>query len=164
MSALALKENPVIFHDGIHPDVAALNFEKLVWKMTEKDKKMSVERCRMAEREYRRFLTLKKLYPGVDLVPSKLIDAFWHEHILDTRAYREDCERVFGHFLDHYPYFGIHDDQDYQNLVRAFERTKGLYEKHFGPYPEEKTAAARCAGHACHVPSECACRVPGACK
>lgn len=75
-----------------------------------------------------------------------------------------DCLKVFGSYLHHYPYFGIHDELDQQNLENAFKRTKELYEIWFGPYPDF-TAAARCGDdHACHAPSSCACRVPGACN
>ena len=31
------------------------------------------------------------------------VDEFWHQHILDTRKYRDDCENIFGHYMDHTP-------------------------------------------------------------
>jgi len=154
-----------IYQGGIHPAVASLSFEKIIWKLSESsEEQMSNERCLFAAQEYRRYLTLKKLYPSAELVPNKLVDEFWHAHILDTKAYHEDCQNLFGYFLHHFPYFGIHDDNDYQNLVAAFEKTKALYELHFGQYPNDLDHAARCADHACHVPSTCACRSPGTCK
>src|SRR5882672_8892843 len=61
----------------------------------------------VAERDYRRFLTLHLRYPDRTLVPSALLDLVWHYHILDTRKYMEDCERIFGYYLHHDPYFGI---------------------------------------------------------
>lgn len=150
----------------LDPAVAALDFSKLKWKLTVagEDKLLSPEVADFAELEYRRFLTLKKLYPAVELVPSKLIDTFWHAHILDTRSYHDDCQRVFGTYIHHYPYFGIHDADDRHALEDAFEQTKELYERHFGPYPEAVSVAARCKDHACHAPSDCACRVKGSCK
>jgi len=155
----------VIYINGLHPLVEALNFDRLKWKLCESgEAKMSKEECSLAEREYRRYLTLKVLYPQTELVPSKPADEFWHAHILDTAAYQQDCDTVFGYFLHHFPYFGIFGDEDYQNLVSAFSHTKGLYEQHFGKYPEKVDSAARCADHACHAPSSCACRTPGACK
>lgn len=36
-------------------------------------------------------------------MPSRVVDALWHEFILDTRAYRSFCQRAFGRFLDHSP-------------------------------------------------------------
>lgn len=150
----------------LHETVASLNFSKLRYKYTQTDEKeMSEQEWDIAEREYRRFLSLKCWYPEQSLVPSKAIDKIWHAHILDTRAYREDCNKMFGCFMDHYPYFGIFGEEDYQMLVQAFSVTKELYEKHFENWPSpDPVEAARCQDHACHVPSTCACRSPGACK
>lgn len=151
---------------GLSTEVMKLDFSRLKHKNTGTlEAEMSAEEWEKAEVEYRRFLQLKMLYPGVSLVPSKQVDKLWHAHILDTHAYREDCESLFGYFLDHYPYFGIYGKEDYNNLINAFEQTVELYEKHFGPYPNPSPVnATRCGDHACHAPSECACRVPGACK
>ncbi|APX93774.1 hypothetical protein BWR19_12955 [Halomonas sp. 1513] len=154
-----------IYNHGLHPSVEGLNFDRIKWKLCESgEAKMTKEECDLAEQEYRRYLTLKKLYPGVELVPNKLLDEFWHAHILDTVAYHADCDAVFGFYLHHFPYFGIYGEEDYQNLVSAFDKTKELYELHFGEYPERLDNAARCEDHPCHVPSECACRAPGTCK
>jgi hypothetical protein len=151
---------------GIDPVVASLDFSKLKWKMTRASGEsiMSAAEAEFAEEEYRKFLTLKRLYPELEFVPSKLVDEFWHSHILDTRSYHADCERVFGHYLHHYPYFGIHDEKDREDLEETFGETQRIYERHFGPYPEVTLVAARCKDHACHASSECKCRVSGACK
>lgn len=151
---------------GIDSAVAALDFTKLKWKLTEAGEgaKLSREAADLAEQEYRRFLTLKRMYPGVDFVPNKLVDEFWHAHILDTMSYHADCQSVFGYYLHHYPYFGIHDAKDRQDLEDAFADTQRIYELHFGPYPTAATEAARCKDHACHAESECRCRTPNACK
>ena len=161
--------HPVILQTGslLSPEVASLDFARLKHKVTQtKDAEMSEETWDLGEKEYRRFLTLKQMYPGVSLVPSKLVDQVWHAHILDTRAYREDCNTVFGRFIDHYPYFGIYGEDDQQALQDSFNQTIELYERHFGPYPDDTVHPTRCGSddHACHVPTACACRVPGACK
>src|SRR4051812_46443815 len=67
----------------------------------------------VAERVYRQFLTLHTGYPERIHVPSELIDLIWHYHILDTHKYAEDCQRIFGRFLHHDPYFGIGSDESY---------------------------------------------------
>lgn len=153
---------------GLEPAVEALDFSRLRHKYTaSSEAEMTEEEWDFGELEYRRFLSLKVCYPGKPLVPSKLIDKIWHAHILDTKAYREDCDKVFGQFIDHFPYFGIYGTEDYRNLQFAYKETLALYEKHYGPYPRTSPfvhIASRCEGHACHVPSECACRVEGACK
>lgn len=150
---------------GIHASIDKLDFTRLKHKLlvSEDAEKWTFELCEIAEREYRRFLTLVKLNPKTEIVPTKLMDKFWHQHILDTVAYERDCLEVFGHFLHHFPYFGIYGKKDQEKLSKTFEETKKLYRKCFG---EEINApeASRCKDHACHVESDCACRVSGACK
>ena len=168
MNAIALLNNPLLAASGLEMNVSRLDFGRLKHKYTgSSEAEMSVRDWDMAELEYRRFLTLKCFYPAIALVPSKAVDAIWHAHILDTRAYREDCNQVFGRFIDHYPYFGIYGKDDYQELTSAFSQTVSLYEKHFGAYPGggEEAQAMRCGDdHSCHAKSSCACRVSGACK
>ena len=36
-------------------------------------------------------------------MPSKAVDAAWHEFILFTGYYRQFCQQAFGRFLDHTP-------------------------------------------------------------
>jgi len=157
--------------DDISLRVNAIDLDKLKWKLTKSAEATWTEAmCDFAEAEYKKFLSLKLFYPKVSLVPSKLVDKFWHEHILDTKSYADDCNTLFGYFIHHYPYFGIYSDDDQQALQVSFEETIKLYENHFGKYPVDELfgrlsiEAARCEGHSCHVPSTCACRSPGACK
>jgi hypothetical protein len=73
--------------------------------------------------------------PGESVVPYRIVDEFWHQHILDTRAYRNDCERLFGVYYDHYPYFGLNGREDAANLEAAYEQTLDLYQANFGDPP-----------------------------
>lgn len=167
MNALVSLIQPLLDTNGLDMNVSSLDFKRLKHKYTESSEaEMAAAEWDMGELEYRRFLTPKRFYPSVALVPSKTVDAIWHAHILDTRAYREDCQQVFGRFIDHYPYFGIYGQDDYQELKSALAQTVALYEKHFGTYPGSgnEAQAMRCKDHACHVPTTCACRVEGACK
>ena len=150
---------------GIHPEIEKLDFARIKHKLMVRDdiEKMSFELCELAEREYKRFLTLIKVNPKMEIVPTKLMDKFWHQHILDTVAYQEDCLQVFGYFLHHFPYFGIYGKKDQVNLSKSFKKTKNLYFDFFGEHIDAPEPS-RCEGHACHVESECACRVSGACK
>jgi hypothetical protein len=65
-----------------------------------------------------------------------MVDEFWHQHILDTRAYRADCEAIFGRFLEHFPYFGLRGAQDAEDLTNAYAATLEAYEDAFGSPPE----------------------------
>ncbi len=35
--------------------------------------------------------------------PSRVMDVFWHTHILFTEKYHQDCADVFGFYLHHEP-------------------------------------------------------------
>src|SRR5215472_1851436 len=94
------------------------------------------------ESEYKRFLMLLATHPDHTLAPSKDVDRFWHGHILDTLKYAEDCDRVFGHFLHHFPYFGMRGAEDAANLARAAEITQRLYEQEFGDGNERAASSA----------------------
>lgn len=84
------------------------------------------------EVEYRRFLTLMKLYPNETTAPLVDVDAFWHYHILDTAKYAADCAAVFGYFLHHYPYLGLADEEDAAVRDIAGARMEELYAATFG--------------------------------
>jgi hypothetical protein len=145
--------------------IQKLDLVRIMWKMAdpEEGKGFTPQRLAQAEMDYRRFLHLHLQYPSLEIVPTKLIDEVWHQHILDTRAYAKDCEDMFGEFLHHYPYFGMRGEEDQANLQACFERTQVIWKDYFG-VPIFETQAVRCEGHACHSPSSCACRSPGACK
>src|SRR5215204_723781 len=85
-----------------------------------------------AEIDYRRFLALNLMYPSTTLVVNKIIDDYWHQHILDTQKYAADCDTLFGFFLHHHPYFGMNDDEDSDRIYDAFAVTQKLWEEAFG--------------------------------
>lgn len=82
--------------------------------------------------EYRRFLALIAKFPEDVITPDTNVDRFWHGHILDTMKYAEDCQRIFGYFLHHFPYFGMRDEEDAANLADASANTRRLYAQEFG--------------------------------
>jgi hypothetical protein len=96
----------------------------------------SLEKANAVEKEYRRFLSLMKLFPDEDIAPVMDVDIFWHYHILDTMKYAADCELVFGHFKHHFPYIGLRGEEDERFRVNSGERMRTLYEATFGEdYP-----------------------------
>jgi hypothetical protein len=99
------------------------------------DEGWTLEHANAIELEYRRFLYLMKKFPREAASPVVDVDVFWHYHILDTMKYAVDCEKVFGHFLHHFPYFGMRGEEDEQALERAGVRMQQLYEETFDePY------------------------------
>jgi hypothetical protein len=118
---------------GIDPVVAALDLSMIKMKLQdlEEGKGWDGEECEEAEVEYKRFLTMNRLFPR-SIVPTTIMDTMWHYHILDTHAYHRDSHTVFGEYFHHFPYFGMRGEQDEQNLNESFETTKHLYEETFG--------------------------------
>jgi hypothetical protein len=95
--------------------------------------------CGTVEDRYRKFLALMLLYPKGPLVPTGFIDEFWHAHILDTRAYHADCDRLFGHYIHHRPQH-IDSHESSERLRDGFAITAKLYRMHFqiDPWTEEE--------------------------
>ena len=114
--------------------LAAIDFGPIAFKLMnpEEGQGWTLEQATDAIEQYRRFLLLNHLYPNQQIIPSREIDQVWHTHILDTAKYREDCEQLFGQFVDHWPYFGMQDEADRQALDQAFAQTQSLFEQHFG--------------------------------
>ncbi|WP_234488490.1 MULTISPECIES: hypothetical protein [Oxynema] len=90
------------------------------------------DRVSRALTRYLMFLCLLYLYPHLAIAPNREIDRVWHQHILDTSKYAEDCQMLFGRFIHHFPYFGIRDEGDRQQLDLAFQQTQSLFDRHFG--------------------------------
>jgi hypothetical protein len=144
---------------NIDPAVAELDFERLEWKIENDPFKpeLSIQEIVAAVGQYRRFLSLKRKYPGVSLVPTDDIDMVWHAHILDTQNYATDCENLFGEFLHHNPFFGAHGDETQEEMAIHFEETSTLWQSEYGE-PLDTPDVFRCKGKACHSPKNCRCR------
>lgn len=111
----------------IDAKIDALDLEPIKFKLV-KEENWTIEQADQVEKEYKGYLHLCKNYPHLSVVPTEMIDEFWHTHILDTQKYMEDCEVVFGKYLHHFPYVGLRGQQDENNLKDSFEITKALFE------------------------------------
>jgi hypothetical protein len=82
-------------------------------------------------RDLKRYLALLALFPDEPLAPSNKVDMAWHTFVLYTRKYREFCNAVFGHYVDHYP------DKPGAPFNRPrYEKTVARYRQAFGPPSE----------------------------
>jgi hypothetical protein len=105
----------------------------------------SYERAVTAKNEYVRFLTLLQMRPKFMLVPwldtegRDDLDQFWHQHILDTKKYANDCEVLFGKMIHHNPHV-THGSEEEKESV---DKTRRLYARTFrsGYYGSEAPAA-----------------------
>jgi len=115
--------------------VASLDLERFVPKLLRdhghhvKDEAMA----RAAVAEYRKMLLLIQRFPERPVVPSKLVDLVWHEHILDTMQYKRDCLRMFGRYVHHNPSFG--DDEERAELSEKQTDMFDLYREAFQAEP-----------------------------
>jgi len=107
----------------------------------------------LGETEYRKFLALHMAFPDAVIVPCKIVDEIWHQHILDTHAYHQDCTAIFGSYLHHFPYFGMRGAADAQAQHDAYAETIARYRKAFGEPPEGTWISADAAG--CKRTPEC---------
>lgn len=124
--------------------IAALDLDPIKVKLMHKEsgEGWSLERANAVEFEYRRFLCLMKLFPNEQAAPLFDVDIFWHYHILDTMKYAIDCDHIFGYFLHHFPYSGLHVENDEAARYRVGARTQELYETTFGEaYIRQKEVA-----------------------
>ena len=137
--------------------IEALNLDPIKIKLmdTDEGRGWSREQCDAVEKWYKRFLILNITYPQRSIVPTKEIDEFWHFHILDTEKYAEDCQNTFGHFLHHFPYFGMRGEADKKELEESFAKTKDLFLSEFGESLGEikemfySESSAKCDGSNC---------------
>lgn len=129
--------------------IAKLDFSMLKQKLGQ-EKGWSPEYQDEVEGLYRRFLALNIVYPDRKVCPTGPIDEFWHAHILDTRAYEQHCNYLFGHYLHHFPYFGMRGPEDYEALQTAFDDSRSLFISHFGIDPcGGETQARGCSPQRC---------------
>lgn len=124
----------VNYQEMSRSEIGLLDLEPIVFKLTypEEGKGWSLEKADEMVARYRQFLELALIYPDKSIVPTKDIDEVWHTHILDTAKYREDCNKIFGRPLDHFPYFGIRGEEDEKQLKNAFQEAVELLMLHFG--------------------------------
>ncbi|EON21548.1 hypothetical protein C265_00160 [Cupriavidus sp. GA3-3] len=134
--------------------IDALDFSRMKAKLLhQKHAHWSPESLEQAESGYRQFLKLAAKHPDTPAVPSEQVDAFWHAHILDTRRYASDCERIFGYVLHHDPYVGIDGPEDEARLLQMAAASDALSMREFG---SPLTSAAYCARAAADEPAYCA--------
>jgi hypothetical protein len=112
----------------------ALDLKPIAYKLMHPDHGQGWTRQQVdrAIANYKKFLHLLYIYPNSTVVPTQEIDQVWHQHILDTRKYAQDCQWLFGYFIHHYPYFAMGSDTQQQALETAFSYTRTLFIEHFG--------------------------------
>lgn len=112
--------------------------------MSEEGQGWDIETTQRVEQLYREYLTIALLNPG-KISPTGEVDKYWHQHILDTRQYMDDCKAIFGQYLHHDPNMGM--DGDRTELEAIFEETNKLFIAQFG-HPQGRKVET-CSGGGC---------------
>jgi hypothetical protein len=116
---------PVRFND--------INTDNIERRLTIKLPELTCEEIKELIIEYKKFLLLFSLYKDENylLAPGHLVDEVWHEHILHSKQYYEDCIKIFdGVILHHFP----SANEEGESLSDTYM----LYEKTFNTKPPEK--------------------------
>jgi hypothetical protein len=121
--------------DAVKPRVMMISFKWQKRKMTE-ILGWDSELVEQMELIYKDFLCLVYALRNQDVsfmpVPSRMIDEFWHMHMLDTRKYFEDCAALFGEYLHHNPYFGMDGKKELAQWVCQGDRSNEIWSTIFG--------------------------------
>lgn len=114
--------------------VNSIDMSAIAYKLAHQDETRNWNEFKIKDQIdlYRKFLVLTAVKADVQIVPTKEIDRVWHCHILDTIKYTADCMYIFGHYVHHFPYFGLRGEQDFEQLQASFHNTANLFENHFG--------------------------------
>jgi hypothetical protein len=115
------------------PDWPPMKLDDILARVR-REHRWTVAQAREAKLWYRRFLWLsyqsnfRRSY-----AISKKSDELWHGHIVFTRRYRDDCDRVFHRYLDHTP--GTGGSPKLRGL--QLKRAKAPYETAFDSAPPD---------------------------
>jgi len=107
-----------------------LDLDVVTKRVSEEHPDWTKERLNTAEQEYRKWLFLCTIKPsgvclGMGATPgSKDVDEVWHAHILFTRKYQADCQRLCGYFVHHEPTL---ETDDPKTGVNNYRTTLKLY-------------------------------------
>ncbi len=116
--------NPLTRSD-LDADIRDLNLEPVAFHVALSEP-WSLAKIDAVELEYRCFLQLVRDFPLQALVPTRDCDRFWHAHILILGLYLEQCQRLFGRPLLHWPFSGRLGEADAARQRARFKESRWL--------------------------------------
>lgn len=145
--------NEIMFKEAL-AKTQKWNFELAIQKLVEANSEQwNFVRAEKAVLDYQRYMAVTKALGGVQLVPNGDIDEIWHMHVLDTRAYMQDCDALFGEYLHHYPYFGMLGEENQQQWFDVQAQSEQFWQRLFNePLYRNDSVAQKC-------PQACPCHV-----
>lgn len=129
-------------HDEIVSKINSIDLESVAEKFLSRKsfwwRFWNFKKVILIEAEYKKFLYLIATHKGELIIPwTQDLDDFWHEHILDTRKYQEDCMKIFGEIVHHNP----HVPKGTKTHKEASKTTASYYKSNFS----NDTSAASCS-------------------
>ncbi len=91
----------------------------------------------LSEGEYslKQYYAVALLDPLNEHAVSKLVDPFWHAHVLFTQDYAEFCNSIFGGYVHHTP-LDPDDTEEVGRVSNLYEYTLSTYKKIFSDIDE----------------------------
>ena len=118
------------------PALNALDLEPMINRISDPEDELTYssgwprEVAEKIGEQYKAFLWLLKIHPDKIIVPFREVDEFWHQHILYTKKYVEDCQNIFGYYQHHIPhkqkteedktFYEFHSDETLRLLLEEF--------------------------------------------
>ena len=78
----------------------------------------------------KRYYVVALLDPLNEHAVSRLVDPFWHAHILHTKDYEFFCQSIFGQYIHHQP-LDFDDLTAFQEVTSLYSYTLKIYSKIF---------------------------------
>ncbi len=104
----------------------AFNLDRIMARVAKENPDWSQDRLDTAELNYRRFVYMVKMDKKRGaLQPTADVDHVWHNHIMFTKQYAEDCSTYLGRFMHHEPF-----DEVFQAFAPTY--TAELFRRLFG--------------------------------
>ena len=148
-----------------------LDLTPITFKLKKQNPTWDQSRLTASVEEYRKWLYLCKIKKrsdgilGMAATPgSRDVDEVWHTHILFTRKYAEDCDKLFGHFLHHQPSeesTGRDDSSSYTNTLKLYRATFNTESPTWFSGIIQKD---ECSSISCQTPPESDCAGCGNCR
>jgi hypothetical protein len=83
--------------------ISGINFEDVGKRIGKLKPSWPNEQIELAIKSYRYYLFICRSYPTQEHSPHWITDEVWHNHILFTKCYIEDCDKIFGEYFHHTP-------------------------------------------------------------
>lgn len=126
----ALKLEIGDFHREKLIQIDEFDYEKVLKKVGRDLGGMTDRYLLEGEFSLKQYYAVALLDPLNEHAVSKLVDPFWHAHVLFTQDYMDFCNSIFGGYVHHTP-LDPDDTREVRRVEKLYEYTLGTYKKIF---------------------------------